>query len=343
MDEEYVKVASTSAPDDFMEFPLESDGTLTLSTVQSHYPNALGLKYKAESGAWRALRAVDNIFDPPRTGWSDLVYFITESESQKRKLSENSDVAMKISRATINPLLQDMAVLGLPFSTTDEELKQYFEENCGELSYGEVKKDRQTQKSRGFGFIRFKTEDGAKNALNQEHSIGGRRLEVKQKKDNPMKVFVGRLPAGISKTELEDYFSQFGDITDAYVPNPFRGFGFVTYASSEVGQRVISCEHRLGGQILNLSKGEESKTFNRNRENRGGRDYGDRDRDRSRRDDDRRDHGRDSRRDNERGERSSRSDGQTLLDDALKKFVQEQVDPATDLKSKLFAYLQNQL
>ena len=35
-------------------------------------------------------------------------------------------------------LLQDIAVLGLPFSTTDVELKEYFEESCGELSYYEV-------------------------------------------------------------------------------------------------------------------------------------------------------------------------------------------------------------
>ena len=273
MEEEYVRVASTNAPDDFMEFPLERDGTLTLSTVQSHFPNAIGLKYKAESGAWRGLRAVDNIFDPPRSGWSDLTYFITESESQNTRKSsyeKTDDAKVKKNLASgPNLLLQDMCVLSLPWTITNDELKEYFEETCGDVSYAEVKIDRETGKSRGFGFIRFETEDGAREALTQEHLLGGRMLQVKQKKDTPMKLFVGRLSSGTSESDLKGYFSQFGDVNDAYVPDPFRGFGFVTFASSDVGSRVVNAQHVMGDAVLNIAKAEQSKTFNKNRKKLG--------------------------------------------------------------------------
>jgi len=311
MEDDYVLVANDET---VMEFPLESDGTLTLSTVQSHFPNAIGLKYKAASGAWRGLRAVDNIFDPPKSGWSDTTYYSTESQSQKRTKSDHKNTEIKITKSlpVVNPLLQDMAVLGLPWSTTDDELKQYFSEYCGDVTYAEVKVDRQTGKSRGFGFIRFKSEECAQTALQRDHYIGGRKLEVKLKKETPMKLFVGRLPPGTTKTELDEYFSQFGEVSDSYVPTPFRGFGFVTYTSSDVGGSVLNSEHVINGVRLNLSKGEESKSFNSKKRGKS------------------------------QENNSFNSSQDDLLDNALRKFVIEQVDPTAELKSKLYAYLQGQ-
>jgi len=310
MEEGYVKVASSEASEELMEFPLENDGTLTLSTVQSHFPYAIGLKYKSSSGAWRGLRAVDNCFDPPRSGWGESTYYITESEAQKRKANDSFDSAYKTLREVPNPLLQDMAVLGLPWATGDEQLKEYFETHCGNLSYAEVKCDRQTGKSRGFGFIRFQTEEGAQAALSGEHYIGGRRLEVRQKKDNPMKLFIGRLPSGTVKEDLREYFSKFGELSDTYVPSPFKGFGFVTFASSDVGNSVLRETHVFKGVYLNVSKGEESKSFNMKRSGKA----------------------------NSNG--NLLSNNGNLVDSALKLLVAES-DPNAELKSRLAAYLQN--
>jgi len=123
------------------------------------------------------------------------------------------------------------------------------------------------KKSRGFGFVRFKKEEDARAAVSIDHYIGGRRVEVKLKKDNPMKMFVGRLPNGTMKEDLMDYFSKYGDVLDTYVPSPFRGFGFVTFASSDVGNYVLRETHVLHGMQLNVSKGEDSKSFNQKRAN----------------------------------------------------------------------------
>lgn len=258
-DEDYVRVANAD-DSEFMEFPKEEDGTLLLTTVQSHFPNAIGLKYRASSGAWRGLRAVDNKFDPPRGGWIDAVYYVTESEAQKRKADDATGGSKKKS---ISHLLQDIAILGLPWSTTDEELKEYFEASYGELSYCEVKKERDTGKSRGFGFIRFKNEQDAAGALKVEHYLGGRKLDLREKKVTPMKLFVGRVPNGATKEDLSEYFSQFGELKDVYIPTPFKNYGFVTFTSSEVGNDVLSQSHSLMGQRLNVDRGEESKQFNK--------------------------------------------------------------------------------
>ena len=61
-----------------------------------------------------------------------------------------------------------------------------------------------------------------------------------------MKLFVGRLAKDTTKDEVNDYFSEFGDMTDVFVPwNPFRGFAFITFADQEDAERVLSKSHYL--------------------------------------------------------------------------------------------------
>ena len=62
----------------------------------------------------------------------------------------------------------------------------------------------------------------------------------------PMKLFVGRLPKDTTKEEVSDYFSEFGDMTDVFVPwNPFRGFAFITFADQEDAFRVLHMSHEM--------------------------------------------------------------------------------------------------
>ena len=36
--------------------------------------------------------------------------------------------------------------------------------------------------------------------------------------------------------DLRDYFSKFGEVTDVFIPKPFRAFAFVTFLDPEVAQ-----------------------------------------------------------------------------------------------------------
>lgn len=72
----------------------------------------------------------------------------------------------------------------LPFSTTEEELQTLFEEH-GEVAATNVIADRETGKSRGFGFVEFQNEGDAAEAQQalDGFDLGGRSLRVNEAQD----------------------------------------------------------------------------------------------------------------------------------------------------------------
>lgn len=84
---------------------------------------------------------------------------------------------------------------GLPFSTTSEELEQLFAAH-GTVASARVITDRETQRSKGFGFVEFESDDegkAAEKALNGS-DFGGRTLTVNQarpQEDRPRRDFNG--------------------------------------------------------------------------------------------------------------------------------------------------------
>ncbi len=67
----------------------------------------------------------------------------------------------------------------LSFDTTDQELEAAFSEH-GEIASAIVVKDRDTDRSRGFGFVEFAQEADAKTAKEAMNGqdLGGRALKV---------------------------------------------------------------------------------------------------------------------------------------------------------------------
>lgn len=67
---------------------------------------------------------------------------------------------------------------GLPWSTDSEQLKAAFVE-YGEVIEAKVVTDRDTGRSRGFGFVTFSSADDAKRALEKDGTdLGGRTIRV---------------------------------------------------------------------------------------------------------------------------------------------------------------------
>jgi len=67
----------------------------------------------------------------------------------------------------------------LSFDTTDQDLEQAFSEH-GEIASATVVRDRDTDRSRGFGFVEYTQEadaQKAKEAMNGKE-LGGRALKV---------------------------------------------------------------------------------------------------------------------------------------------------------------------
>ncbi|EFJ49822.1 hypothetical protein VOLCADRAFT_36996, partial [Volvox carteri f. nagariensis] len=70
----------------------------------------------------------------------------------------------------------------IPHHTTEHELRQLFS-TCGEVADCSIITDRHTGASRGFGFVKYATDEQALVAIERLHNyvLGGRRLVVRAK------------------------------------------------------------------------------------------------------------------------------------------------------------------
>ncbi len=73
---------------------------------------------------------------------------------------------------------------GLPFSTTDDELKDGFSQ-YGTVTSAKVITDRETGRSRGFGFVEFESDDEGKAAIDglDNKEFGGRTIHVSEARE----------------------------------------------------------------------------------------------------------------------------------------------------------------
>lgn len=83
----------------------------------------------------------------------------------------------------------NLFVGGLPYSTTDDELRDLFA-SYGAVTSAKVIFDRETNRSKGFGFVEMEDKDAAAEAIKQLHDsdFGGRKIAVNEahpKEDRP--------------------------------------------------------------------------------------------------------------------------------------------------------------
>ncbi|CAK1550863.1 unnamed protein product [Leptosia nina] len=240
---EYVLV-SEGEQDEPIELPTEEDGSLLLSTVAAQFAGASGLKYRS-GGRLRGLRLTDEHVLPPADGWAANRYFCAFPRADSTALMPR-------------PRCSDLIVLGLPWKTGEEAVRDYFAA-FGELLMVQVKRDMKTGLSKGFGFIKFADYEAQMRALGRRHMIDGRWCDVRipNSKDgssaNHRKVFVGRCTESLTADDLREYFGAFGQVTDVFVPKPFRAFSFVTFLDPEVAQSLCGQDHIIKGVSVNIS------------------------------------------------------------------------------------------
>ncbi|GLJ49608.1 hypothetical protein SUGI_1052480 [Cryptomeria japonica] len=170
-------------------------------------------------------------------------------------------------------------VLGIPWNVNTEGLRNYMSK-YGELEDVIVMRDRSTGRSRGFGYATFASVEDAKKALDSDHVLNGRTLEVKvatpkEEMKPPSKkmtqgdskiaskkitrIFVARIPPSVTEEMFQKYFEEYGKIEDLYLPKEHgsrkhRGIGFITFESSESVDRIMSESHELGGTTIAVDR-----------------------------------------------------------------------------------------
>ncbi|CAG2057624.1 unnamed protein product [Timema podura] len=256
----YLQVAEDEGEEP-IELPTEDDSTLLLSTLSAQFPGTCGLKYRnPESRTMRGVRLVEGRLHPPENGWGNCVYYCVFPKENKRKSDDHlENSTAKTKRMETKLKCSDLIVLGLPWKTTEQQLREYFE-SFGEVIMVQVKKDPKTGQSKGFGFIRFGSYESQMRVLAQRHMIDGRWCDVKipNSKEGhvqqvPCKVFVGRCTEDMQPDDLREYFAKYGEVTDVFIPKPFRAFAFVTFLDPEVAQGLCGEDHIIKGISVHVS------------------------------------------------------------------------------------------
>lgn len=258
MKECYISVVEEEH-DEPIELPIDEDGYLEIATLAAQFPGACGLKYRSpETNNLRGLRVIDGKIIPPESVWSDHIYIATFPKVEKRKGDDLLNPSAKNKRFD-SMKCSDLIVLGLPWKSDEDDLRNYFGQ-FGEILMVQVKKDTKTLQSKGFGFVRFAEYKCQLKCLSQRHMIDGRWCDVRipNSKDgdnqqmNP-KVFVGRCTSDMTPNDLREFFSQFGEVVDVYIPKPFRAFAFVTFADPQVAATLCGEDYIIKNASVHVS------------------------------------------------------------------------------------------
>ncbi|KAJ9683330.1 hypothetical protein PVL29_019071 [Vitis rotundifolia] len=166
----------------------------------------------------------------------------------------------------------------LPYDIDSEKLAQLFDE-AGVVEIAEVIYNRETDQSRGFGFITMSTVEEAEKAVEMfnRYDLNGRFLTVNKaaprgsRPERPprafepsFRIYVGNLPWQVDDARLEQVFSEHGKVVDARVvydrdTQRSRGFGFVTMSSeTELNDAIAALDGQsLDGRAIRVNVAEE--------------------------------------------------------------------------------------
>lgn len=169
-----------------------------------------------------------------------------------------------------------MFIGGLSSQTTEEQVKSYFSrfaviEKCSIIL------DKQTGRSRCFGFILVSKKTSIASILSVKHLIDNKKIDCKpafpkeksKKSSGSRKVFVGGLMPEITTSEFTKYFERYGEIEDSIVmkdksSGKARGFGFVTFSKENSVDEVIKnySNHFLRGKWIECKRAVAKEGIN---------------------------------------------------------------------------------
>jgi len=171
---------------------------------------------------------------------------------------------------------------GVPRAVHDDEYMEYFS-SFGELDDCILMRD-QDGVCRVFGFVTYRNQESYDNVMAAELQLRGTKLEQKkavprgenQEKKSDVKVFLGGLSKDVTKENIDEYFSQFGEVVDSVVmvdsqTGISRGFGFVTFQdSASVDELMNNPKFDFHGKSIECKRAQPQQSLSRAGRSRGG-------------------------------------------------------------------------
>ena len=156
-----------------------------------------------------------------------------------------------------DPIHRKIFVHGLGWDATNETLTSAFKQ-YGQIEVCNVVTDKITGRSKGYGFILFKTLSGARKALKQPQKMIGNRMAACNlaatgpSGSNPApvadvnerKLYVANVGPQLNAEKLRALFAKFGEIEDGPLgidkaTGKFRGFAIIVYKTVEGMKKAL--------------------------------------------------------------------------------------------------------
>ncbi|KAL3828669.1 hypothetical protein ACJIZ3_017471 [Penstemon smallii] len=201
----------------------------------------------------------------------------------KETIAKHPDIIENVHKlADADPAHRKIFVHGLGWEANAETITSVFGK-YGEIEDCKVVKDKNSGKSKGYGFILFKHRDGARRALKKpQKPIEGRITSCQLASAGPVqappptavatvsappsseytqrKIYVSNVSAELDPKKLLEYFAKFGEIEegplglDKQTGKP-RGFCLFVYKSIESSKKALEEPHKnFEGHMLHCQK-----------------------------------------------------------------------------------------
>ncbi|CAE6178572.1 unnamed protein product [Arabidopsis arenosa] len=194
-----------------------------------------------------------------------------ESQDGEADVSEGADFPEPSEEAKL-------FVGNLAYDVDSQALAMLFEQ-AGTVEIAEVIYNRETDQSRGFGFVTMSTVEEAETAVEKfnRYDLNGRLLTVNKAAprgsrperaprvyEPAFRVYVGNLPWDVDNGRLEQVFSEHGKVVEARVvydreTGRSRGFGFVTMSNeNELNDAIAALDgQNMEGRAIRVNVAEE--------------------------------------------------------------------------------------
>ncbi|KAK4392421.1 UBP1-associated protein 2C [Sesamum angolense] len=188
--------------------------------------------YKDMESAQRALKAPSKMIDVSILGRMAVCNLASEG------LSSTS--------VTPDQAQRKLYIGGLSPETNSEMLLSFFSRH-GEIEEGSVAYDKETNKSRGFGFVTYRTVEAAKKAIDDpQKMLGGRNITVKLADNYKGKVPQSQLPAAVVPVPVHmtaGYQQTGGGAPIGYTyPQPMASYPTASYTSPPTAAAPYSAQ-----------------------------------------------------------------------------------------------------